>query len=332
MEGKEKIMKKYLLLLLCIPLLLTGCKKVPKLENGQEIVAQIDGKQFTANELFDALKKDYGTSVLVGMVDELITSKEITDEMKEEAKKSAKNEFDTYKTYYSSNWSAFLANYGYKTDDELMNALIKSYQQKLILTKYLKNDVIKDEEINKYYKDNIFGEITARHILIKPDVKDDMTADQKKEAKTKALNEAKELIEQLKKSTNLEADFTKLAKEKSDDTGSASQGGLIENFTNDSGLVKEFWEASLKLETGKFTPEAVETEYGYHIIYKVSQKEKPTLDKVKDKVIDKVANELLAAENANFVYWSGLREKYNIVIHDDVIKNAYQATLNNLKK
>ncbi|MEG2322066.1 MAG: peptidylprolyl isomerase [Bacilli bacterium] len=325
-------MKKYLLLLLCIPLLLTGCKKVPKLENGQEIVAQIDGKQFTANELFDALKKDYGTSVLVGMVDELITSKEITDEMKEEAKKSAKNEFDTYKTYYSSNWSAFLANYGYKTDDELMNALIKSYQQKLILTKYLKNDVIKDEEINKYYKDNIFGEITARHILIKPDVKDDMTADQKKEAKTKALNEAKELIEQLKKSTNLEADFTKLAKEKSDDTGSASQGGLIENFTNDSGLVKEFWEASLKLETGKFTPEAVETEYGYHIIYKVSQKEKPTLDKVKDKVIDKVANELLAAENANFVYWSGLREKYNIVIHDDVIKNAYQATLNNLKK
>mgnify|MGYP003302258940 CR=1 FL=1 len=67
-----------------------------------------------------------------------------------------------------------------------------------------------------------------------------------------------------------------LAKEKSDDTGTKSEGGLLENVTNESGLVEEFWEATLKLEAGKMTEEPVKTQFGYHIIYKVSQKEKPS--------------------------------------------------------
>ena len=324
--------KKYLLLLLCIPLLLTGCKSIPKLENGQEVVVELEGKQFSADELFEALKKSYGTSALISLVDEYIIEQNLTEEMKKEAEKDAQEQYDYYYVNSASmgGWDAFLSNYGY-TDAQFKEELKKSAKQNIVLEEYLKTDVVKYEEIKEYYDKNIYGEITARHILITPDVTDDMTEEDKTKAKEAALKEAQDLIKQLNKSTKLNEDFTNLAKEKSDDSGSAKEGGLIENFTNESGLVTEFWEASLELEIDKMTQEPVETDFGYHIIYKVSQKEKPNQDTVKDHIIEKVINELLSSENANFVYWAGLREKNNLKIHDSVIKDAYDSTMNNLK-
>lgn len=326
---------KYLLLLLCIPLLVTGCKKVPKLADGKEVIVELGEKQFTAEDFFDALKENYGASVLINMVDKYITEKELTDDMKKEAEKSAKAQYDYYYAAYGSNetnWNSFLSYNGFTSDEDFKDQLNTMHKQNLVLEKYLKENVIKDEEISKYYDENIYGEITVRHILVKPEVTDDMTSDEKKEAENNALEKAKELIEQLKKSTDLEKDFEALAKEKSDDEGSASEGGLIENFTNETGLVEEFWDASLKLEVGKMTEEPVKTEFGYHIIYKVNQNKKPNLDTIKDKVIDSIVDELLSAENATYIYWAGLREKYNLTIHDDIIKSDYDATMKQLQK
>ena len=277
---------KYLLLLLCLPLLVTGCKKVPKLADGKEVIVEIGDKQYTAEEFFDAMKEDYGTSVLINMVDKYITEKELTDDIKAEAEEEAKALYDYYYAYNGSDWNKFLSSNGFLSDDEFKEYLNTMFKQELVLKKYVSENVVTEEDLNKHYKENIFGENTVRHILVIPEVTDKMTSDEKKEAENKALEEAKALIEQLKKSEKLEEDFTALAKEKSDDTESAKEGGLIENFTNESGLVEEFWEASLKLEVGKMTEEPVKTQFGYHIIYKVSQKEKPSLETVKEKVTD----------------------------------------------
>ena len=200
------------------------------------------------------------------------------------------------------------------------------------LVGYMEQKNIYDNTMEKYYDENIYGEITVRHILITPEVEDDMTDDEKTEAKNKALEEAKSLLEQIKNSDNKEEKITELAKEKSDDTGTASEGGLLVNITNESGLVEEFWEASLNLGVGELTAEPVETEFGYHIIYKVSQNEKPALDTVRDRVLDNLTSEMLSDTNASQVYWAGLREKYNMVIYDDVIKEAYDSTMKNLNK
>ena len=321
---------KYLILL-CALFLITGCKNTPKLENGQEVVVEIEGKQFTADDFFTELKEEYGTSILISLVDNYITDKEISDEEKKEAEKEAQAEYDQYYAYYGSDWNSFLSYYGYNSSDELLEDLVKNYKQTKVLNKYIKENVITEEEINEYYEKDIYGEITVRHILITPEVTDDMTEEQKTEAKNKALEEAKNLIEQLNKSEKLEEDFIALAKEKSDDPGSASEGGLIENFTNESGLVEEFWNASLKLEVGKMTSEPVESDYGYHIIYKVKQNDKPSLDTVKDTILTKITEKLLSDSNSSYIYWSGLREKYGMKIYDDTIKDTYTATMNNLK-
>ncbi|MBE6149271.1 MAG: hypothetical protein E7170_00935 [Firmicutes bacterium] len=322
---------KYLLLL-CSFFILTGCKNIPKLENGQEVVVEIEGKQFTADDFYEEIKKEYGASALINMVDRYITDKEISEEDKKAAEEEAKAEFDQYYAYYSSSWTDFLSYYGYNSDDELLEDLTINYSQQKVLNKYIKENVITEEEINEYYENDIYGEMTVRHILITPSVTDDMSEDEKTKAKEEALDKAKDIIKELKKSENLEEDFIALAKEKSDDTGSASEGGLIENFTNESGLVEEFFDASLKLEVGKYTTDPVETQFGYHIIYKVKQNDKPSLDSVKDKILSNITSELLSSSNASYIYWAGLREKYNMKIYDDVIGDNYKATMNNLKK
>ena len=203
--------KKYLLLLLCIPLLITGCKQIPKLDNGQEVIVELNGKQFSANELFDALKKDYGTQVLVNMVDKYITEQELTDDMKKQAKEAAKNQYDTLYAMYKSNWNDLLSYYGYTNGDELKEQLNANYEQSLVLENYVKS-VITNEDIEKYYNEDIYGEITVRHILIIPEVTDKMTDDEKKKAKEEALKEAKEIINTLNKSEKLEEKFIELAK------------------------------------------------------------------------------------------------------------------------
>ena len=319
--------KKYLLLLLCLPLLVTGCGKVPELQNGQQVVVEVDGKQFTAEEFFDELKANYGTSALVNLVSNYITDQEITEELAKEAEEKAQSEYDTMYAYYGSNWNQVLASSGYSSGEQLLEDITNNYRQSLVLEEYIKTDVITEEEIQEYYDNDIFGDSSVRHILIIPEVDDDMDEDEEADAKREALEEATKIIETLQDSENLEEDFQEIAKDQSDDEGTASEGGLLENINSDSGLAEEFWEAARDLKVGEFTTEPIETEFGYHIIYKVSQKDKPTLNEVRDTILDNLVDELLSEENASIIYWAGLREKYNMVIHDDTIKNNYEGTL-----
>ena len=319
--------KNYLLLLLCLPLLVTGCGKVPELQNGQQVVVEVDGKQFTAEEFFDELKANYGTSALVNLVSNYITDQEITEELAKEAEKKAQSEYDTMYAYYGSNWNQVLASSGYSSGEQLLEDITNNYRQSLVLEEYIKTDVITEEEIQEYYDNDIFGDSSVRHILIIPEVDDDMDEDEEADAKREALEEATKIIETLQDSKNLEEDFQEIAKDQSDDEGTASEGGLLENINSDSGLAEEFWEAARDLKVGEFTTEPIETEFGYHIIYKVSQKDKPTLNEVRDTILDNLVDELLSEENASIIYWAGLREKYNMVIHDDTIKNNYEGTL-----
>ena len=69
--------KKILLFSLCfILLLITGCGKVPKLENGQELVVEMEGFKITVDELYNKMKDTYATTVLINIVDEKVLDKE----------------------------------------------------------------------------------------------------------------------------------------------------------------------------------------------------------------------------------------------------------------
>lgn len=78
--------------------------------------------------------------------------------------------------------------------------------------------------------------------------------------------------EVLKKALQPETDFASLAKEYSEDPGSKTNGGDLGWFGHGT-MVKEFEDAVFALKNGEITKKLVTTEYGYHIIKKIDQRE-----------------------------------------------------------
>ena len=141
--------------------------------------------------------------------------------------------------------------------DILIRALIRDH---------LKANPIKDDEIKAEY-DKIRAqagdkEYHARHILVEKE------------------DEAKDIIAQLKKG----AKFEELAK-KSKDTGSAQSRGDLDWNTPQT-FVKEFSDAMVKLEKGKFTETPVKTQFGYHVIRldDVREAKAPPLEQVRPQI------------------------------------------------
>ena len=119
---------------------------------------------------------------------------------------------------------------------------------------------VSDDEINEYYKQNLNNysspeQRRASHILIK--VNKDASAADKAAAKTKA----DEVLALVKKQPG---NFAQLAKQYSQDEGSAGQGGDLDYFGKGM-MLKPFEEAAYKLKQDEIS-DLVETDFGYHII------------------------------------------------------------------
>ena len=323
--------KKMICLGLCAILSIgwmTGCGKVPKLQNGKEVVAKLDGKEFTVEDLYVQLKNQAGTSILINMIDEYIASKEVeTDKGAENYAASQIEQLKYYCEQTGEDYKQTLLSGGYANESEYRNALILNYKKNTTLKNFLKEEVTEDE-LKKYHEENVFGDITARHILIKPVTKEDMSDEDKEKAEKEALEKAKEVIKKLDEG----AKFEDLVKEYSDDTASVEDGGLIKDFNSDS-VVSEFFDAANKLENGKYSKEPVKSQFGYHIILKESQKEKPTLEDAKDNMLEEIVTTRLNEDSTlSSKTWIKIRAKYKLSIHDDYMKDLYDTVVENTNK
>ncbi len=124
--------------------------------------------------------------------------------------------------------------------------------------------------------------VRASHILIKTDGKNDEAA--KKEADA--------IYQQLVNG----ADFAQLAKDRSDDPGSAVRGGDLGWFSKGQ-MVKSFEDASFKGKIGK-VQKPIKSRYGYHIILVTGKtKKKFAVEKIVNKIkpsattVDRIYNE-----------------------------------------
>ena len=113
--------KKLLLTFLSIGLLLTtGCGKIPKLQNGEELVAKIDGKEISAEELYKEMKKQSGVSALIDLIDEYIANKEIPTD--DDIKQYADSKLEQIKLQYQQmgeDFNATLRSAGYKNEESI---------------------------------------------------------------------------------------------------------------------------------------------------------------------------------------------------------------------
>ena len=302
----------FIIVVILLIVLIGVSTKNTKTTDGKDIVAKLNGKTITADDLYKELKEQGGRSILISMVDEYLLNKEYetTDDMK----KAAANTVETYKKQYGDSYETFLSNYGIKNDAALKELLIQNSKQEKVVEAYIK-DNLTDKEMKDYYDSSIKGDIRASHILISAG--EDATDEEKEEAKKKA----QDLIKRLKDGE----DFATLAKENSEDTESAKNGGDLGYF-NTGDMVEEFEKAAYALDVNEYTTTPVETTYGYHIIMKTGEKDKPSYEKVKSTIIEKLVKDKKENDSTiNAKAMKALREKYKLNIKDKKLKSEYNA-------
>ena len=141
------------------------------------------------------------------------------------------------------------------------------------LTEIVTADVARTEE-----------QVWARHIL----VADEATA--------------KDLIKQIQAG----ADFAELARTNSTDVGSGANGGDLGWFSKGA-MVAEFETAAFALEnSGDFTTEPVQSQFGFHIIQLIAKQERPLTAEQYQQAVDTAFQDWLTAA----------REDYNVETYD----------------
>lgn len=156
---------------------------------------------------------------------------------------------DMLKAYYDKNGAEFAVPAMASAEFVVLAAPVIEQQIK-----------VSDDDIRKYYDQNIARYKTdeqrrASHILIKSEK--GAPAAEKAAAKAKA----DKLLAQLKANPG---DFAKLAKENSDDPGSAERGGDLDFFGKGM-MVKPFEDAAYALKEGEVSG-VIESDFGLHII------------------------------------------------------------------
>lgn len=165
---------------------------------------------------------------------------------------------------------------------EKLNASIRSMlqQQRWMQSQIKDQDQIGDADAKKFYDSNTEEfknpeTVKASHILFMVNKGDsEEVVKQKEEAAKKAAARAK----------NGE-DFTKLAKELSEEPGAKESGGDLGFFSKDR-MVPEFAEAAFSAKPGDIS-EPVRTQFGWHVIKVTEKKPAGTVpyDEVKDQII-----------------------------------------------
>ena len=133
---------------------------------------------------------------------------------------------------------------------------------------------------------------------------------------------AKARIDTVMQKLKAGADFAELAKEYSDDSGSAKNGGDL-GFFGRRMMVKEFDEAVFNLKPGEIS-DVVRTNFGYHIIKLTDQKPYPSFDEDKEELEKIFKQTRYQAEYDSLI--DKLKVKYGFHLNEqvlsDVLKNA----------
>ena len=295
--------------------------RIATLKDGTQPIATLNGKTITADDLYENMKSYYSVNVLLNEIDDIILSKKYkeTDEMNEEIKSTAEYYYSMYEKQAGYTKEQFLSEYGFASEDSFLDNLRLDYRRNKYYEEYVLS-LITDKEVEKYYKDDVFGDVDSKHILVSV-AKDDKEGLSDEEAKKLA----NEIIKKLDSGTS----WDDVVKEYKDQITSEDLGYNAFNASLESAYLKECKD----LKVGTYSKSPVLTSYGYHIVYKKAQKDKPELDSVKDDVKDILAKE--KKENDTNLYYKALiklRADSKLEFNDTKLKDEYKTYVNKYEK
>lgn len=293
--------------------------RIATLKDGTQPVAEIDGYTVTANDLYEDMKDVYSISSLLDKIDNKILEEKYpeTDEMNDELKQQAESYYSAYKQYYKMDKETFLSNNGFGSEKAFLEYLRLQYRRNKYAEDYIKT-LISDKEVEKYYEDKVYGDINTKHILVKVD------SSASDEDKKKAEDLAKEIISKL----NDGKSFDDVKEEYKDQITYEELGYKSYN----ANLESAYMEAMQKLENNSYSKEPVKTSYGYHVIYRIDQKEKPALEEVKEEIIDSLVSEKKSEDkNISYIALDKMREESGLKFSDTVLEKKYNTYMSQYK-
>jgi peptidyl-prolyl cis-trans isomerase C len=234
----------------------------------------------------DQMKAD----VLRQLVDRELLYQESMKQPATDVEEKVQKEFDGYRGRFPSDDAFDQALAAQGLDVATLRDLMGRQVQ---VRHYLETQVVpgielEEEGIRKFYDDNLDKfevpeQVKARHILIRVEAGAD-------EATRTA---AREKTAGIYKRCVAGEDFAALAKEFSEDPGSAPNGGDLGFFPKER-MVPPFAEAAFALEPGQIS-EPVETRFGYHIIQTTERKAagRQEFDEVKEPIANYLRNQAL---------------------------------------
>lgn len=283
--------------------------RVAKLASGEEVIVEVKGKQFTADELYDKLKESNGIDQLVDMVDNYILHEKY--DFKEEAEKFAKEQsetiYTTYQNYYGYTKEDFLGANGFDSEKDFLEYLNNEYYYEQYYKEYV-TSTLTDKEIEEYYKSNVFGEKQV-YIFSANTEENDLENVRKYLKKGKTFEQIKKKYPKVIATTVDSLKYT--------DTDSYSETVLSQV-------------ASTK--KGKYTKVFQDDVLGYVVLYVVDEKETPKLEDVKDQVISLLVSKKQSGdEKLYYQAFIQLRKDYDIKFIDTVIEDSYKKLIKNYK-
>lgn len=317
---KMKITKREVLIgIICfvfgvLLMLLLWPKRIAQLKSGEEVAVELTNHNLTADDFYSELKGKYVANALLELVDTTVLYEkyEITEEDEVQIKKNADYYFELYESNYNMTKSEFLEKNGFTSEEDFMNYLRLDFLRNKYYEDYIK-ETITDEDVETYYNDNVFEPFDVEHILVR--ISEDVTDEIAKE-------KANEILGKLNQGSLWED----LIKEYSSDIVHES---FEINF--ESHLESSFDKAAKSMNDNSYSTSLVKTSYGYHIIYKKETKDKPSLESIKEDIIDNIMDSKKTQEE--FDYQKTLvkmREQAGMSIKDTEIKKAYNEYLEKL--
>ena len=285
--------------------------RIATLKDGTQPVAEIDNYTVTADDLYEDMKELYSISSLLDKIDNKILEKKYPedDDMNDEIKEQAENYYKAYEQYYKMDKETFLSNNGFGSEKAFLEYLKLQYRRNTYAKDYIKT-LISDKDVEKYYNDNVYGDINTKHILVKVD---SSASDKDKKA---AEDLAKEIISKLNDGKSFDE-----VKDESKDKITYEELGYKSYNAN---LESAYMDAMQKLDNNSYSKEPVKTSYGYHVIYRIDQKDKPALEDVKEEIIDSLVSEKKSEDkNISYVALDKMREESGLKFSDTVLEKKY---------
>lgn len=297
---------KYLLLLATILLIvMTGCSK-----SNDAVIAEYDGgevmeqefNQYMGAMLFlsqqpiemrdndefrhDILQQYVAIQLIVSEADEQLSTLQ---------RKAAQEEFNLLKEQYllantAKEWQATLAEFGTREQG------VESFIHLNKVVGELLDSTIEDTDLAAEYDrlkdDYVFDIIEISHILVATESEDEG------EEPLRSLDEALEIVEEVKEKLAQGEDFADLAATYSDDEHTAEDGGALPAMSGTQ-LVTLFGQALLDLQIGQIS-EPIEMPYGYHII-KLESRVTESLDELDDNTMLQLRHVVVNNKFADYI-------------------------------